>query len=401
MGSNKGTDVSKGSAGAPKRRRVSEAPPRAKKPASEPRPRPKSRPPQRPIGPWISGGVALLAALFVAYCALWLVTPHRGRRGAVRVTLSERPTADEAAVALYRAGVIDRPWLFSWAMTLTGVIDHVPRRTLLLRDDLTPRALLRAIASGGALIRVTIPEGYTRFEVAQRLAREGIVASEDAFVSATESRALLDRLQIQGDSCEGYLFPDTYDLYPESAAEEVIERMARNFKRRWADARAQHELVDPRARQLQLDDRALLTIASMIEEEAGVAEDRPKISAVFYNRMTSAEFTPRLLQSDPTVVYGCRVAHPPSCADAARTGRLPITRAMLEDTANPYSTYRREGLPPGPISNPGRASIAAALSPANIRAVYFVAMGDGRSAFADTLPEHNANVQRYLRSGRR
>lgn len=338
----------------------------------------------------------LFAAL--AYVTAWLLSPHRGHRGAIRLTLSDRATADDVAVALYRAGALDRPWLFSWALTLTGVADRIPRRTLLLRDDLTPRALLRAIASGGALVRVTIPEGYSRFEIAQRLAREGVVASEDAFVTATEDRALLARLAIRGESCEGYLFPDTYDLYPESAPDEVIERMVRNFKRRWEDAKRQHPPSDPRLAQLALDDHSLIVLASLIEEEAGTAEDRPAIASVFVNRMTRADFTPRLLQSDPTVVYGCRVARPPSCADAPRTGRLAITRAMLEDSANPFNTYRHEGVPRAAITNPGRASLEAALRPATSDALYFVAMGNGRSAFANTLAEHNANVQRYLRN---
>lgn len=379
---------------------MSEPASRAKK-SGEPRSSaPRARRSQRSaatIAGWIA---ALVAIAFVSYVAVWIVTAHQGRRGAVRVTLSEHATADEVALALYRAGAIDRPWLFSWAMTLTGVADRVPRRVLLLRDDVAPRTLLRAIASGGALVRVTIPEGYSRFEIAQRLAREGVVSSEDAFVAATEQRSLLDRLQIQGDSCEGYLFPDTYDLYPESAADEVIERMVRNFRRRWDEARRAHPSTDARLASLSLDDRALLTLASLVEEEAGTSEDRPRIASVFLNRMTSPSFTPRLLQSDPTVVYGCRVAHPPSCADAPRTGRMSITRSMLDDSANPFSTYRREGLPPGPISNPGRASIHAVLQPANSQALYFVAMGDGRSAFADTLAEHNANVQRYLRPRR-
>lgn len=391
--------MSKGSAGAPKRRRVSEPASRPKK-SSEPRPTTRARRPQRSTGAIISWIVALCSIAFVSYVAVWLVTPHAGRRGAVRVSLSERPTADEVALALFRAGAIDRPWLFSWAMTLTGTADHVPRRVLLLRDDVAPRTLLRAIASGGALVRVTIPEGYSRFEIAQRLAREGVVSSEDAFIAATEARPLLDRLQIQGDSCEGYLFPDTYDLYPESAADEVVERMVRNFRRRWDEARRAHPATDPRMTALSLDDRSLLTLASLVEEEAGTNEDRPRIASVFFNRLTSASFTPRLLQSDPTVVYGCRVAHPPSCADAPRTGRFTITRSMLDDSANPFSTYRREGLPPGPITNPGRASIAAVLAPASTQALYFVAMGDGRSAFADSLAEHNANVQRYLRPRR-
>jgi UPF0755 protein len=282
-------------------------------------------------------------------------------------------------------------------MVMTGVSERIPRRTLLLRDDLSPRALLRAIAAGGALIRVTIPEGYNRFEVAQRLVREGVLSDEAAFVRATEDPVVLARVGVEQRSLEGYLFPDTYDFYPESSAEEVVERMVRNFKRRFDELERRVSSSDPRVAQLSLSDAQLVTLASMIEEEAGTPEDRPLVASVFYNRMTRADFVPRLLQSDPTIVYGCRLGGVASCEGASRTGRIVITRAMLDDASNAYNTYRHEGLPPGPISNPGRASLEAAMRPADTRALYFVAIGGGRSAFADTLAEHNANVQRYLR----
>ncbi|MEI8256407.1 MAG: endolytic transglycosylase MltG, partial [Deltaproteobacteria bacterium] len=135
-----------------------------------------------------------------------------------------------------------------------------------------------------------------------------------------------------------------------------------------------------------------------VEEETGSPDDRPRVAAVFWNRLRDPAFTPRLLQTDPTIVYGCRVAHPPSCPDTPRGGgHVAITRAMLDDPGNPYNTYRHVGLPPGPITNPGLAALEATLAPAAIRALYFVATGSGHSAFANTRAEHEANVQRYLR----
>jgi UPF0755 protein len=172
--------------------------------------------------------------------------------------------------------------------------------------------------------------------------------------------------------------------------------MVRTFRRRFAEARERNPDGVARAQSAGLDDAALLTLASLIEKETGAPEDRSRVAAVFWNRLTLAEFQPRLLQSDPTVVYGCRVAHPPSCATLAAGARPAITRAMLDDAQNPYNTYEHEGLPPGPIANPGLRAIEAALSPAPTRDLYFVAMGNGRSAFATTRAEHEANVQRYL-----
>jgi UPF0755 protein len=340
---------------------------------------------------------ALLAG--VLYAGRYLMTPHRGRGVAVRVAMPEQPTADSVALALHRAGVIDRPGLFAWCLTLTGTIDRVPRGALVLRDDVTPRAVLRALASGLGLVRVTVPEGYTRFEVARRLAEAGVVPSAEAFVARTEDPAVLARHGIPGDSLEGYLFPDTYDFAPGGSIDDVLDRMVRTFRRRLADVWARHPEGVARAQSLGLDERAIVTLASMVEEETGAAEDRPRVAAVFWNRLTFPEFQPRLLQSDPTIVYGCRVHRPASCASAPLTGRLPITRAMLEDATNPYNTYRRIGLPPGPISSPGARALEAVLAPASTRELFFVAMGNGRSAFASTLAEHEANVQRYLRGG--
>jgi UPF0755 protein len=346
--------------------------------------------------------VALVACALVGvalYGALYLVTPRRGRGVAVRVAMPEQPSADAVALALYRAGVIDRPWLFAWWMTLTGTTERVPRGALLLRDDLAPRAVLRALAAGVGLIRATLPEGYNRFEIARRLAEAGVIASAEEFVARTGDPAVLARHGVRGDSLEGYLFPDTYDFPTGVHVDEVIDTMVRNFRRRFADARARHPDGVARAAALGLDERALVTLASMVEKETGAPEDRARVAAVFWNRLTLPEFQPRLLQSDPTIVYGCHVARPPSCAGAPTTGRITITRAMLDDTANPYNTYRHVGLPPGPIANPGLRAIEAVLAPAVTRDLYFVAMGSGRSAFAATRAEHEANVQRYLRGG--
>jgi UPF0755 protein len=147
-------------------------------------------------------------------------------------------------------------------------------------------------------------------------------------------------------------------------------------------------------RELGLDAHDVVTLASIVEKEAGVAEERPIIAGVFLNRLKDPKFTPRRLQADPTVIYGCR-AQPslPSC-NAFDPKRPKISRAMLADGDNRYNTYRIEGLPPGPISNPGRAALAAVLDATRHDYLYFVAKGGGRHAFSATLDAHNAAVQR-------
>jgi UPF0755 protein len=141
----------------------------------------------------------------------------------------------------------------------------------------------------------------------------------------------------------------------------------------------------------------VLTLASIVEKEAAVADERPTIARVFINRMRSPEFRPKRLQADPTVSYGCRTARDaaPSCEGFDGI----ITRAMLADRENVYNTYRHEGLPPGPICNPGVDSIRAVLTAEEHDYLYFVARGGGRHTFSATLEEHNDAVARY-REGR-
>ena len=139
----------------------------------------------------------------------------------------------------------------------------------------------------------------------------------------------------------------------------------------------------------------MITLASIVEAEAAVAAELPVIAGVFLNRLRDPEFRPKRLQADPTVSYGCRLQ--PSLPSCAGFDGRRITRAMLAGADNPYNTYRHEGLPPGPVGNPGLAAVEAVLAPAEHDYLYFVARGGGRHAFSATLEEHNRAVERYLR----
>jgi UPF0755 protein len=340
--------------------------------------------------------VLMIALFFVGF---YYITPHKGRGVTVRVYIPPDADANTIALRLYRSGVIDRPWLFSWLLTASGTLREVPRdSTLSVRDDATPRAVLRVLRSARGWIRVTIPEGYNRFEIARRLVQQRLIDHETEFVARTEDPGVLQHFGIRAPSLEGYLYPDTYEWNASVTVDEMLERMVRNFRQRMTLLRARNPRGVARANAHGLDEHALVTLASLIEKETGSAIDRPRVAAVFWNRLTLASFEPRLLQSDPTIGYGCFTAHPPSCRDASPYARLTITRSMLEDSDNPYNTYRHVGLPPGPIANPGSHALQAALSPAETNDLYFVAMGHGRSAFASTLAEHEQNVQRYLRT---
>lgn len=370
-------------------------PPGAPRKARAPAPEGRGR-----WGLWVGLAVLAVALSFGAWVGVWLLRPHAGRGVVRRVPIPEGVDADSLALALYRAEVIDRPWLFALFAGLTDAAGSAPQGEVLLRDDLSPRAVLRALASGTGLVRVTLPEGLTRFELAARLTEARVLSSPEEFLRRAGDPATVRALGLRGETLEGYLFPDTYDLPPNATTQEVLERLVRNWRRRFEELRRRNPEGFARAQRAGVDDYGLLILASLVEKETGNAEDRTHVASVFWNRLQLPEFTPRLLQTDPTIVYGCRVAHPPSCADAPTTGRIPITRAMLEDASNPYNTYRHERLPPGPIANPGLRSLEAVLSPAETRDLYFVAMGNGRSAFARTRAEHEANVQRYLRAPR-
>lgn len=363
-----------------------------------------------------------LFALVTAACALgvlvYLRTPHRGRGRALRITVEEQADAAAVTRALWSAGAIDHPWLFHLLAAVTGAADRAHRGTVALRDDLSPYAILRTLTRGTAgLVRVTIPEGYTRFDIARRLESAGVCPAAD-FIAHTEDPALLRRYGLS-DSLEGYLFPDTYDLPPDSAAERVVDRMVTAFARQLRELKAQHPDGVQRAAALsRVDgspsapppggfdraDRVIVTLASLVERETGSPDDRAHIASVFWNRLRLPDFRPRLLQSDPTVVYGCvamaaRGTALASCDHGDGGTRRIITGTMLMDRTNPFNTYQHEGIPPGAIANPGARALAAVLAPTGDQDLYFVAMGDGRSAFAPTLEEHRRNVQRYLRRG--
>jgi UPF0755 protein len=153
---------------------------------------------------------------------------------------------------------------------------------------------------------------------------------------------------------------------------------------------------------LKFDDASIVTLASIVEKETGQPQERPRIAQVFINRLVKSSFRPKLLQTDPTITYGCTVA--PTFLGAASPacqkwdGR--IHRIHLDDTANPYNTYAHPGLPPGPIANPGRAALLAVLRPDGTNYLYFVAKNDGTHQFSATIAEHEAAVVKYQRGGK-
>jgi len=340
--------------------------------------------------------VALLALAAAAALGYLLMSypnqPGPGRGRVVSIELAAGESLEQAATALKRVGALREPRVFALYARLLDAGAHLRTGEILLDDSLSPRDLLRRIARGfgTAPLRVVIPEGFSRYDIAQRLEHWG-VCSAAAFVAATEDPTLLGELGIRGPSAEGLLFPDTYVLREQTEPASVVRKLVRNARRRIEPVLAAHEpAVDALKAELGYGETELLTLASIVEKEAATPAEQPIIAGVFLNRLRDPGFTPRRLQADPTVAYGCAVA--PALASCASFDGRQVTHAMLSDPDNPYNTYRLEGLPPGPISNPGLAALRAVLEPAQHDYFYFVAKGGGVHTFSHSLEDHNSAV---------
>lgn len=319
--------------------------------------------------------VALLAAALATVAAAGCGGPE----GSVRVTIPPGATLGVAADSLARAEVIGAPSLFRLYARLTRRDRNLKPGTYLLRRDASWNSVLSSLVEGrGIVFTVTIPEGLQVATMAPILER-ALNVPRDSLVVAAGDSALRSRLRIPTPTLEGYLFPETY-VFPEgTTASDVVRTMVREFDRRWKPE------WDVRLVALKMSRHEIMTLASIIEKEARVANERPVISAVYHNRLKRG----MLLQADPTVLY----------ALGRHVNRVLYRHLRID---SPYNTYRYAGLPPGPIASPGLASIEAALFPSEVPYLYFVAHPDGHHEFRRTLREHNEAVRqmRALRQQR-
>jgi peptidoglycan lytic transglycosylase G len=245
----------------------------------------------------------------------------------------------------------------------------------LIEPPLPPKDILLRIFAGRIhLVAYAVPEGLTGEEIAALL-RPGDPAGAAAFRQAFGATDLIADWDPRAEDLEGYLFPDTYSLPRKATEMEIVEAMVAEFRAVFDEGRRR------RAAELGLSVRDAVTLASLIEEETARAEERPLVSAVFHNRLRIG----MKLDCDPSVAYALKRA-------GRYTGRLLLKDLKFE---SPYNTYLHSGLPPGPISNPGLASLDAALHPAPEAYLYFVATGDGGHRFSRTLGEHLDAVRKY------
>ncbi|MGC4088496.1 MAG: endolytic transglycosylase MltG [Polyangiaceae bacterium] len=382
--------MSRGARSGKGRRKSSRPPPAATPPAPARRSQRGSR--STLLGLLAALGTSIIAATATILVWATLEDDTLGERVVLEFRGDE--SANEVAEQLAGQGLLTHPGLFAIYMGWFTPRLQVAPGNHVLRSGLSARHLLQRLGrlASRSSVRVALPEGYTLFQVAERL-QEKEICEAVAFVRASNDAATLSSVGITGTSAEGYLFPATYELLVDSEPAHVLKQLVAELRKRLArvDARAGGALSRIRTRR-GWGEREVLTLASMVEREAAVSEERPLIASVFFNRLDDPSFRPlAMLQSDPTAAYGCLVAGAQAASCANFTGK--VSAEMLRDSGNPYNTYRHAGLPPGPIANPGEDAILAVLNPAQGSYLYFVADGRGRHRFSRNFEEHRRAIE--------
>jgi len=335
-------------------------------------------------GPGVPNGHRLLARSLAILMAAVLVCATIGmalynrvtRPGAVHtavgiVRIPEGSTAKTIAVE-FLPRRFDRR-LFRVLARMRGVDESLKHGSYRVAAPMSLWDLIGMLAEGvpADCVKVTVPEGFTIEHIAKTLDLMDIVSADEVILAANDPH-LAAALDIPAATVEGYLFPDTYLFVPETPAEDVVRTMVATFSNVMA------ELEGPTAALSAEQTYDIVKVASIVEREAMLDEEKPLVAAVIYNRL---ERNMRL-QCDATVRYGLK--------QFARH----LTYAEL-DANTPYNTYLHNGLPPTPICNPGRVALAAALRPADSDYLYFVSRNDGTHKFSTTLAEHNSAVRKY------
>jgi UPF0755 protein len=314
----------------------------------------------------------LFSVLIVcSFLAHEFLSPRSMQPQKIKVSIPPGATASEVAQELQEKKVIRHAWSFELLVKLTKTGGKIKSGLYLLSPTTSPYEILRKLVKGESLlVKVTIPEGFTLREIASLLGSKKIVDA-NGFLNSTRNAVFYSkRLHIAIHGLEGFLFPDTYEFSPSLTPKEAYTPMIERFK----------ALVIPLYEKSHTKEslKNIITIASLVEKEAAIPKERPLIAAVIYNRLKRG----MPLQCDATIEYLLK-----------KTTVHLTTKDFL--IPSPYNTYLHTGLPPGPIANPGLASIKAALYPAHVPYLYYVAKGDGSHRFSTTYQEHLHNVRLY------
>ncbi|MFQ5817890.1 MAG: endolytic transglycosylase MltG [Terriglobia bacterium] len=335
---------------------------------------------------WAAGrllGVALVVVL-LAWWLYQIFAPYQGFPERAVVLIESGMSHKAIATRLTRRGVLRAHLPFLLYSYLQ------PHRTLKAGEysfdqPLSPVAVFAKLTRGEVhLYALTVPEGYSMFDIAAAVERLQL-ASADAFLEAARDTSLIADLAPQARSLEGYLFPDTYHFARPASPRAMVSQMVARFRQMWASLESAQSAPKLRGHpyQVNLAPDEMVTLASLVEKETSDPAERGLIAAVFYNRVRR-----RLpLQCDPTVIYAARLA-------GRYDGVIHVSDLQRD---SPYNTYLYPGLPPGPIANPGRASLEAVLNPPQSNFLYFVSNTEGGHFFARSARQHARNVARYRR----
>jgi len=323
----------------------------------------------------------LIFAVIIGIGAGWffwraLSTPYKGfTTPTVHVEVRRGQRTATILQHLQKDGVVRDEWIPLVYMKLLRRNDSLKAGVYEFDKALAPVDVIDKLVRGDVILKsITVREGLDRFAVGKLFADEGLGTEKD-WNAATGEPDLIHDIAPDAQSLEGYLFPDTYKFDPGTPASTIVKAMVANFRKHWGNEIA---LITT-----GLTPHETVTLASIVETEAQQPQERPIVASVYINRVRRH----MLLGADPTVIYALKLA-----------GRWDgnIRKADLQ-IPSPYNTYKSPGLPPGPIANPGLASLRAAAAPATTPYIYFVAKNDGSHVFATNAAEHDRNVEKYQR----
>lgn len=324
-------------------------------------------------------GISLVLSLVAIFVANDVFAFVKGDDAVIPVSISENTDILSVAKSLDDAGVINYGTIFKLYVRVKGDNESVLAGTYDLNPNMDYGQIIGALTNSASTetITITIPEGYSTMQIKQLLLDEHVCTEEAADKAMNEYPFKHDFLQDEKPAkdgwLEGYLFPDTYEIYKgNSTVVDSINKMLNNFDNKYDDA------IASGAENLGLSMHDIVTVASLVEREAQHDDERARIAGVIYNRLNNSGTFP-YLQVDASVLYGL-----------GRTGGKLSEEDLKSDT--PYNLYTKQGLPPGPICNPGYKSLLAAANPEEHNYFYYVAMPDGTHLFANSYEEHQANI---------
>jgi len=316
--------------------------------------------------------------IFPLYILVQLFIPIYNGAAPIEIEIPQDATYTNATDILAENKLIRDKFLFRFLGTITGVDRRMRAGYYRFWKGISPFDVFQQLRKGKIIeYEITIVGGDSLLEISEKLAANNFIAA-DAFNELARDKSILDSLKINSPSIEGYLFPQTYKFPKGARPGDIVRLMVGKLRKSYTDE------IKIKMQQIGWSENDILTLASIIEKEAQTDEERPLISAVYHNRLKMG----MPLQADPTAIYG------------VKSSKTKIINSDLKKNT-PYNTYVIKGLPPGPIASPGLKSIMAALSPAEVPYIYFVARGDGTHIFTSSLAAHNVAIRKVRASAAR